>query len=59
MSKDQVMPKSLLMKDLLPPWMSFYDKKANFDPKIDSISKKSLATLRSQRWSEEKIATFV
>lgn len=39
--------------------MSFYEKKANFDSKVDSISKKSLTTLRSQKWSEEKIMAFV
>lgn len=58
-SKDKVIPTTLIMKDLLPSWMSFYEKKANFDPKVDSISKKSLTTLRSEKWSEEKIATFV
>jgi len=53
------MPRNLLTKELLPPWLSFYVKKANIDPKMDSISKKSLTTLRSQKWSEEKIAAFV
>lgn len=39
--------------------MSFYVKKVDFDPKVDSISKKSLTTLRSQKWSEENITMFV
>ena len=50
---------ALIIKDLLPPWMSFYEKKANFDQKVDSISKKSLTTLRGQKWSKEKIMMFV
>ena len=52
------MPTILITKDLLPPWFNFYDKKVNFDPKIDSISKKSLNTLRGENWSEEKITAF-
>lgn len=39
--------------------MSFYEKKENFDRNMDSISKKSLTTLRGQKWSEEKIAAFM
>lgn len=34
-------------------------KKANFDLKVDFISKKFVTTLRSQKWSEEKITMFV
>lgn len=48
-SEDKVMPIASIIKDLLPPWMSFYEKKANFDLKMDSISKKSLTTLRGQK----------
>lgn len=53
------MPMALIIKYLLPPWMSFYEKKVNFDPKVDSISRNSLTTLRDQKWSEKKIAMFM
>lgn len=56
--ESKVIPTALITKDLLPPWFAFYTKKANFDPRTDSISKKSLKTLRDQGWSEEKIAAF-
>jgi len=56
--EDKLVPMSLITKDLLPPWMSFYEKKARFDPKVDSILKKVLSTLRGLKWSEEKIIAF-
>jgi len=52
------MPMSLITRDLLPPWMSFYEKKAIFNLKTNSISKKSLTELRRLKWSEEKIIAF-
>lgn len=33
--EDKLVPMSLITKDLLPPWLSFYEKKAGFDPKVD------------------------
>ena len=49
------MPMDLITKDLLPPWMSFYEHKVNFNAKIDSIPKKDLTELRINKWSKEKI----
>lgn len=49
---------SLISKDLLLPLMSFYVKKVKFNPKVDSISMKSLNTLRGLKWSKEKIVAF-
>ena len=40
-SKDEskVIPTYLVTKYLLPPWFSFYEKKANFDPNIFNLKK--------------------
>lgn len=56
--EDKLVPMSLIAKYLLPPWLGFYMKKGRFDPKVDSISKKALSTLRGIQWSKEKIMTF-
>lgn len=49
------MPMYLITKYLLPPWMRFYEKNTIFNPKTNSISKKSLTKLRRLKWSEENI----
>lgn len=52
------MPMAIIMNELLPPWMSFYEHKIFFNPKIDSISKKALTKLRRRKWSKEKFFAF-
>ena len=37
---------ALITRDLLPPWMRFYDRKMVFNPNIDFIPKKTLTKLR-------------
>lgn len=58
MENEAPMPTSLIARNLLPPWLSFYEHKVGFNPKTHSMLKKTIMKLRRQKWSEEKIATF-